>query len=177
MLNAAYWTLARRVDDPALSASLVGELAEASAHMIDGQTLDSLGGFDASVASDEQRLRLVHRWKTGALMRAACRMGAISARARNADLDAVTRYAQAVGLMFQVVDDLIDVEQSTEQAGKRTGKDAHAGKLTFPGVVGVEASRAEVSRLLDESLAAIEPMGRAAGDLADLARVLAGRTR
>lgn len=177
MLNAAYWTLTRRVQDPALSASLIGELADASAKMIDGQTLDSLGGFDASVAGDEQRLRLIHRWKTGALLRAACRMGAISARAGNTDLDAITRYAEAVGLMFQVVDDLIDVEQSTEQAGKRTGKDAHAGKLTFPGVLGVEASRAEVVKLLDASLSAIEPMGGAAANLADLARVLAGRTR
>ncbi len=177
MLNAAYWTLAMRVADRALSASLIGELADASARMIDGQTLDSLGGFDAGVSGDEQRLRLIHRWKTGALMRAACRMGAISAQATDADLDAITRYAEAVGLMFQVVDDLIDVEQSTEQAGKRTGKDADAGKLTFPGVLGVEASRAEVAKLLDASLSAIEPMGEAAVDLADLARVLAGRTR
>jgi len=177
MLNAAYWTLVRRVGDGALSASLIGELADASARMIDGQTLDSLGGFDAEVAGDERRLRLIHRWKTGALIRAACRMGAISARASNAEMDVITGYAEAVGLMFQVVDDLIDVEQSTEQAGKRTGKDAQAGKLTFPGVLGVEASREEVARLLDASLSAIEPIGEAAGDLADLARVLAGRTR
>ncbi len=177
MLNAAYWTLARRVKDASVSGLLIGELADASARMIDGQTLDSLGGFDADVSSDEPRLRLIHRWKTGALLRAACRMGAMSARANSDMLDAITRYAEAVGLMFQVVDDLIDVEQSTEQAGKRTGKDADAGKLTFPGVLGVEASRAEVVKLLDASLAAVEPLGEAGGDLADLARVLASRTR
>lgn len=177
MLNAAYWTLAQRVNDPALAGVLIGELADASARMIDGQTLDSLGGFDPSVSSDEQRLRLIHRWKTGDLLRAACRMGAISMAAREDQIDAITRYAEAVGLMFQVVDDLIDVEQSTEQAGKRTGKDADAGKLTFPGVLGVEASRAEVTKLLDASLSAIEPLGGGGGDLADLARVLASRTR
>lgn len=177
MLNAAYWTLAHRVGDPALSGVLIGELADASARMIDGQTLDSLGGFDQSVSDDEERLRLIHRWKTGALLRAACRMGAISTKASEANLDAITRYAEAVGLMFQVVDDLIDVEQSTEQAGKRTGKDAEAGKLTFPGVLGVEASRAEVAKLLNECLSVIEPMGEGGGDLADLARVLASRTR
>lgn len=177
MLNAAYWTLARRVEDPGLSGVLIGELADASARMIDGQTLDSLGGFEADVSSDEERLRQIHRWKTGALLRAACRMGAHSVSASENQIAAITRYAEAVGLMFQVVDDLIDVEQSTEQAGKRTGKDADAGKLTFPGVVGVEASRAEVAKLLNASLSAIEPMGAVAGDLADLARVLAGRTR
>lgn len=177
MLNAAYWTLARRVPEASLSARLTLELAEASARMIDGQTLDTLGGFDAATRSDEARLRLIHRWKTGALLRAACRMGAITAHASEAKLEAITRYAEALGLMFQVVDDLIDVEQSTEQAGKRTGKDADAGKLTFPGVVGVEASKAEVANLLEAALAAIEPLGAAAGDLADLAKVLASRTR
>ena len=177
MLNAAYWTLSKRVEDAKTSASLIAELADASARMIDGQTLDSLGGFETDLSDDEARLRLIHRWKTGALLRASCRMGAISAGADDATLEAITTYAEAVGLMFQVVDDLIDVEQSTEQAGKRTGKDADAGKMTFPGVVGVEASRAEVARLLNLSLAAVDPIGSGGGDLADLARVLASRTR
>ena len=176
MLNLAYWTLARRVDDRVLSAGLTLELADASARMIDGQALDTLSGFEASMP-DEDRLRLVHRWKTGALLRAACRMGAMSAGADDQQLDAITRYAEAVGLMFQVVDDLIDVEQSTEQAGKRTGKDADAGKLTFPGVMGIEASRAEVAGLLQAGLRALEPLGEHGGELADVARVLAGRTR
>ncbi|MEQ8317696.1 MAG: polyprenyl synthetase family protein [Phycisphaerales bacterium] len=177
MLNAAYWTLAKRVEDPHTSALLIAELTDATARMIDGQTLDSLGGFDAGLSDDESRLGLIHRWKTGALMRAACRMGAISAGADRAAIDAVTKYAEAVGLMFQVVDDLIDVEQSTEQAGKRTGKDADAGKLTFPGVVGVEASRAEVANLLEASLVALGPLGGRGRDLSDVARVLASRTR
>ena len=177
MLNAAYWTLAHRVADRDLAAGLMLELSDASAQMIDGQTLDTLGGFDASTREDEARLWLIHRWKTGALMRAACRMGAISARASEEKLAAITTYAEALGLMFQVVDDLIDVEQSTEQAGKRTGKDADAGKLTFPSVMGVKASRAEVANLLDSALASLEPFGASAGDLADVAKVLASRTR
>jgi len=177
MLNAAYWTLAHRVPGRELTARLTLELADASARMIDGQTLDTLGGFEASMGDQADRLRLIHEWKTGALMRAACRMGAISARAGDDELSAVTRYAEAVGLMFQIVDDLIDVEQSTEQAGKRTGKDAKAGKLTFPGILGIDASRAEVSRLLGDSLAAVAVLGERGDDLADLARVLASRTR
>ena len=177
MLNAAYWTLARSVPDAALAARLTLELAEASGRMIDGQTLDTLGGFDAGTTGDEARLRLIHRWKTGALLRSACRMGAITARATDTQLAAITTYAEALGLMFQVVDDLIDVEQSTEQAGKRTGKDADAGKLTFPGVLGVDASRAEVANLLETALGAVASLGPAAADLADLAKVLASRTR
>ncbi|MGD1917035.1 MAG: polyprenyl synthetase family protein [Phycisphaerales bacterium] len=177
MLNAAYWTLARRVPDATMSARLTLELAEASARMIDGQTLDTLGGFDPAVSSDADRLRVIHEWKTGALLRAACRMGALSATASEDELAAITAYADAVGLMFQIVDDLIDVEQSTEQAGKRTGKDAEAGKLTFPGVLGVDASRSEVAKLLDASLAAVDPLGPRGEELADLARVLAARTR
>ncbi len=177
MLNAAYWTLARRVSEASMSARLTLELAEASARMIDGQTLDTLGGFDPSISSDADRLRVIHEWKTGALLRAACRMGAVSAKASDQELVAITTYAEAVGLMFQIVDDLIDVEQSTEQAGKRTGKDAEAGKLTFPGVLGVEASRSEVAKLLEESLAAVAPLGTQGSELADLARVLAARTR
>ena len=177
LLNAAYWALATRVPDAAIALEQVRELAEACARMIDGQALDTLGGFDDDLATDEARLRRIHQWKTGALLSAACRMGAISARASDTQRRAITDYARALGLMFQVVDDLIDVEQPTEQAGKRTGKDADAGKLTFPGVLGVEASRAEVRALLDESLHALAPLGPAGGDLADLARVLASRTR
>ncbi|MCW5757253.1 MAG: polyprenyl synthetase family protein [Phycisphaeraceae bacterium] len=177
MLNAAYWALATRVPDATIASNQIRELAGACARMIDGQALDTLGGFDKVLSTDEARLRRIHQWKTGALLSAACRMGAISARASDTHLAAISDYALSLGLMFQVVDDLIDVEQPTEQAGKRTGKDADAGKLTFPGVLGVEASRAEVGRLLDKSLCSLEPLEQSGGDLADLARVLASRTR
>src|SRR5690606_31423666 len=98
-----------------------------------------------------QRLRTIHLHKTAALLRASCRMGAMCGDADEVALAAVTGYAQAAGLMFQIVDDLLDVTATTQQLGKATGKDADKGKLTYPGVIGVDASRAEVARLRNEA--------------------------
>ncbi|MEO1008546.1 MAG: polyprenyl synthetase family protein [Planctomycetota bacterium] len=177
MLNAAYQALAMRVRDAGVARTLSAELAEASARMIDGQALDTLGCFPAGLDGDADRLGTIHAWKTGALLRAACRMGAITAGAPADHLEAITAYAEDLGLMFQIVDDLIDVEQSTEQAGKRTGKDADAGKLTFPGVLGTERSRQEVARLRAEAIEKLAPLGPRGAVLADLAAAMAERTR
>ena len=89
----------------------------------------------------------------------------------------ISRYGRSVGLMFQIVDDLLDVEQTSEHAGKRTGKDAAAGKLTFPGVLGVARSRQEVGKLRESALAELTPLGPAAGGLRNLTEYLATRTR
>jgi len=140
-----------------------------------------LGGFDGG-ESQRDRLEAIHRNKTAALIRAACRMGVLSASGRDPEgaeraMGPVTAYSEAVGLMFQVVDDLLDVEQSAEQTGKRTRKDAAAGKLTYPGILGVEASRREVRRLLEASLEAVRALGTRASALGDLAVHLAGRSK
>jgi geranylgeranyl diphosphate synthase type II len=92
-------------------------------------------------------------------------------------LGSVTKYAEAIGLMFQIVDDLLDVTQSTEHLGKKSGKDQDAGKLTYPGVLGLEPSRAEVRRLHEVSLAALEPLGERAEPLRQLSTYMAVRTR
>lgn len=155
---------------------LMTELATATGSMISGQIYDTVGGFPHEL-SDEQRLAVLHRGKTGALFRAACRMGAIAAEASDEQLAALTTYGEAAGLMFQVTDDLIDVEQKAEHVGKETGKDAARGKLTYPGVHGVEASRATVDRLLTESIAALEPIGEMGRELITLAEDMARRTR
>lgn len=177
MLAAAFEVLARAPElDHAVTARLVGELSAATRRMVDGQVYDTLGGFDAAL-NEEQRLRLTHELKTGALLSAACRMGAIAAGADEANLAAITAYAERIGLMFQIVDDLLDVEQSAEQIGKRTGKDEEAGKLTFPGVLGVEASRIEIERLGREAESALDPLGEAAGPLRSMAVWLSSRTR
>jgi len=157
-------------------ARLVTELAAATGSMISGQVYDTIGGFPHELA-DEQRLAILHRGKTGALFRAACRMGAIAAGAAGESLAALTAYGESAGLMFQVTDDLIDVEQEADHAGKATGKDAKAGKLTYPGVHGVEASRATVERLLADSRTAIAPLGDAGRELITLAEDMARRTR
>jgi geranylgeranyl pyrophosphate synthase len=164
------------LDSPRRGAEVARELAAATTGMITGQVYDTLGGFPGSPDA-ATRLRLIHDHKTGALLRAACRMGAIAGNASDADLAALTEYGRAMGLMFQVVDDILDETQSTEHLGKASGKDRDAGKLTYPGVFGVEESRRHVERLLAESLAAVAPLGEAAAPLADLARNLATRTR
>ncbi len=176
MLTMAFQTLLEQTPDPKVAARLCAELAQGTTGMIAGQVYDTLGGF-APGLSDRDRLTLVHRNKTGALIRAACRMGALAGGASDEALAAITTYGEDIGLMFQIVDDLIDVTQSAEHAGKRTNKDQDAGKLTYPGVLGIEASRAEVARSLAEAHGSLLGFGVRAGALRDLAEYLAVRTK
>jgi geranylgeranyl diphosphate synthase type II len=181
MLTMAFQLLTDRVSDPRLANQLIRELADGTTAMIAGQVYDTLGGFDPADAPAD-RLNTIHRKKTGALIRAACRMGALSAlhslsSTDTARVDAISAYADAIGLMFQVVDDLLDVTQTTDHLGKKAGKDIDAGKLTFPGVHGVERSRAFVRELHDDALAAVEPLGAPAEPLRQLASYMAVRTR
>jgi geranylgeranyl diphosphate synthase, type II len=167
--------------DPALSSPMTRELARATSAMIDGQVRDTIPETDPSL-SDIDRLHVIHHGKTGALIHAACTMGAMCGLGAGHDPDddrliAIADYARAVGLMFQIVDDLIDVEHTAEHTGKRTRKDAGAGKLTFPGLLGVEASRQEIERLRVAGVQAVEPMGSSAKPLAAVADYLAARTR
>ncbi len=165
-------------------ARLVSELVDGTSGMIDGQVYDTLGGLDASL-DNAGRLEAIHSRKTGALIRAACRMGAVlGAHAagmgeprRDEAVDRLSRFGEAVGLMFQIVDDLLDVEATREQAGKRTGKDAEAGKLTYPGVHGVERAREEAVRLGGVAARAVEPFGEGGAALRELAASLATRAR
>ena len=92
-------------------------------------------------------------------------------------LDSVTQYGEAMGLMFQVVDDLLDITQSTQHVGKATGKDAASGKRTYPGVLGEAACRDEVARLRTEAVMAISNLGDAADPLVGLADLMAIRTQ
>lgn len=158
-------------------AAICGELAGATSRMIGGQVLDTLGGFGVDERDASARLRRIHHDKTGALLTAACRMGARCGGADGPALAAVTAYGEHVGLMFQIVDDLLDVTQSTEHLGKASGKDESAGKLTFPGVYGIEASREHVERLHVSAVEALAPLGRATRRLKELAAYMAVRTR
>ena len=155
---------------------LCSELSGAATAMIAGQVYDTLGGFPENLSAKE-KLDLIHRNKTGALIRCSCRMGAICAGADALQLEQLTKYAEAVGLMFQVVDDVLDETQSAEQMGKRTHKDAEAGKLTYPGLFGLEGSRTQVRELEKEALTAIETFGDSAEPLRELCRLLAVRTK
>ena len=182
LLTSAFQVLADRVGCESLRAKLTLELATGTNGMIAGQIYDTLGGFPPGL-KPIQKLETIHRNKTGMLIRAACRMGALTALdgrpgANRFDaLGAITTYSESIGLMFQIVDDLLDVTQSTEHLGKKAGKDIDAGKLTYPGVLGVEATRAEVRRLYDVSLKAVEPLGEAAEPLRQLSTYMAVRTK
>jgi geranylgeranyl diphosphate synthase, type II len=152
------------------------ELMSGTVRMIAGQVYDTLQGFPSGLG-DGQKLELVHHNKTGALLEASCRMGALAAGADEATIARLTAFGRATGLMFQIVDDLIDATQTAEHAGKATGKDAEAGKLTYPVVHGIDGSRREIARLRSEASEAIAPLGAKADRLAQLLEFLASRTK
>jgi geranylgeranyl pyrophosphate synthase len=176
MMSLAFGLLIGRIRPPQLAAEVAAELISGTNDMIAGQVYDTLPAFDADVTPLE-RLKTIHRHKTGALMRAACRMGGMCGRADAEQLEALTVYAEAIGLMFQVVDDLLDVTQTTEHLGKTAGKDVDQHKLTYPALIGVEASRQEVQRLREQAHAALEVLGDKAQPLHELCDFLAVRTR
>ena len=161
---------------PQHADAVVRSVASATAQMINGQVLDTLGGH-AAHSTPQQRLHSIHSQKTGALIRCACSVGAISGSATKVQLDSLTRWGDTIGLMFQVVDDLLDVTQSAEHVGKAVGKDEGAGKLTYPAVLGIDATRGEVDRLRGESLDTLTAFGSTADPLRTLTEYLAGRTR
>lgn len=157
--------------DPRIALRLSNELALGTRAMIEGQIYDTLGGMDEGI-SDLEAVELIHRNKTGALLRASCRMGALSAGASQEALALITRYSETIGLQFQIIDDLLDVEGCSDAVGKALGKDAAAGKRTYPGAVGVDASRSAANRLGDEAaraLSDLESMGL--GDTEPLRRI------
>jgi farnesyl diphosphate synthase len=122
-------------------------------------------------------LEHMHACKTGALIRASVRLGALTANADTPTLDALDRYAAAVGLAFQVRDDILDVEGTAAVIGKTAGKDAAAGKPTFPSIIGLDASRERLDELTDNALTAIAPLGERGEWLDELARYAAQRIR
>jgi geranylgeranyl diphosphate synthase type II len=176
MISIAFEFIAESPLSPESIVGLTRELASATTAMVNGQVYDTLGGFPAGIGAEE-KLKLVDRNKTAALLRAACRMGGVCGSAGNQSMEALTGYGEAIGLMFQVVDDLLDVTQSAEHIGKATGKDIQAGKVTWPGVLGVDASRTAVQRLRDQALQSLAPLGPAADPLRELCDDMAVRTK
>ena len=126
----------------------------------DSGTVEESGGSRPPLA-----LESIHRRKTGALFRSSLRLGLYAAHGEREDgvkpqlLADADAYASAFGLAFQVTDDLLDVEGTAEQLGKRAGKDAAKGKLTYPGLLGIEASRAKAHELGNDAVAAAERLG------------------
>jgi geranylgeranyl diphosphate synthase type II len=159
---------------PSVSAKLAAELASATGPigMIGGQVLD-MGGEGKRLSLPQ--LQELHRRKTGALLTAACRLGAIAAEANPQKLTAATRFGQHLGLAFQIVDDILDVTSTPEQMGKATNKDAKKGKNTYPVLLGMEASRQEATKQLQAAMEALSALGDASANLAELARFVVER--
>ncbi len=149
LLTLAFQVLAQMDCPDHRKVALIAELSTAAGTvggMIGGQVCDIEG---EGQNPDAALLEAIHRAKTGALLRASLRMGAIYAGADDEQLRALSCYGEHVGLAFQIVDDVLDVEQSSEALGKTAGKDAQQHKITFPAVYGLERSRvmAEEERL------------------------------
>lgn len=161
--------------DAATRLSMVQALAHAAgpAGMVGGQAID-LGSVGLKL--DQTALEYMHRHKTGALIEASVRLGALaSGRSSSADLDALQSYARAVGLAFQVQDDILDVESDTATLGKRQGADIARDKPTYPALLGLDAAKAYALELRDQALQALSAYGEAAEPLRQLARFIVER--
>jgi geranylgeranyl diphosphate synthase type II len=177
LLTLAFEVLARHVRPPDTALACVRALAEAAGPegMVGGQMADlEAEGRDGGTFEE---LESIHRRKTGALLRCALRMGGLVAGASEREQMALDAYGQSVGLAFQIVDDLLDVEGDETKLGKRIGKDSDLGKWTYPGLLGIEESRSKAKRLADEAVAALAPLGARGDRLRSLALSLLERDR
>jgi geranylgeranyl diphosphate synthase, type II len=176
LLTLAFQVLAKglTVDDHR-GILLIGELSEAAGTaggMIGGQVADLEG---EGQPPDAALLESIHRAKTGALLRASVRMGAIYAGADAGQLAALSAYGEHIGLAFQMIDDILDVEESSEALGKTAGKDAEQQKITFPAVYGLAESRRMAEAEMQKAQASLEPFGASAQRLLELADLIVRR--
>jgi geranylgeranyl diphosphate synthase, type II len=141
---------ARRYNTSALLREI--SVAAGSQKLIAGQVAD-LEAEGKDVKRDQ--LKFIHENKTGAILKSSVRLGAMSGNADARKLSAITRFGQRLGLAFQIIDDILDVTQTSEILGKSAGKDVAAKKATYPGVIGLEKSRAEARRLTRQAHSAL----------------------
>jgi geranylgeranyl diphosphate synthase type II len=176
LLTLAFQVLPKLDLPAAWRVALIEELATASGTvrgMIGGQVHDIEGEGQPPTA---ELLESIHRAKTGALLRASVRMGAICAGASPEQYDALSRYGEHVGLAFQIIDDVLDVEQPSEALGKTAGKDAAQGKITFPAVYGLDRSKQMADVELTRAHECLAIFGDRAHWLHELADLIVHRT-
>ncbi len=175
LLTEAFHFLAQTPATKRYSAKdYVSELAltGGSRHLIGGQVLDLEGeGQKATKA----RLVKIHEAKTAALLMSSLRLGAMTANATSKQLEALTVFGHALGHAFQVIDDILDVTQSTEVLGKTAGKDAAVEKTTYPSLMGLEKSRKEAAKLTKQAMDALNPLGKNGDRLHEIAAYLLER--
>jgi geranylgeranyl diphosphate synthase type II len=180
LLTFAFQLIAQRGGCQTLIARSVAELATAAgaAGMVGGQ-VDDLAAEGSAIGSGNvyATLRSIHERKTGHLLRACARLGAIAAAAGSDAAAAMDEFGEQLGLLFQITDDLLDEAGQESHVGKRVGKDQHRGKLTYPAVLGIEPSRRVADEVFGRALRSLDPVGCAAEPLRDLARFILERDR
>jgi geranylgeranyl diphosphate synthase type II len=161
--------------DPAGLLQVVHEIAVCSGSrgMIGGQVVDmeSEGKEDIDLAT----VLYIHTHKTGALIKASVKSGALLGGAKDAQLDAITRYAEAIGLAFQIADDILDIEGTTEQIGKDAGSDQARGKATYPAVMGLAESKRRAGELVDVAIESLSCFDEKADPLREIAYYIVKR--
>ena len=187
LLTRAFEILARDIKPPQAAAACCAALGQAAgaAALVGGQADDL--AQERAVAEGAKRegstaellaeLESIHRRKTGAMFLVSLRLGALTANADSRQIQILEEYGRALGLAFQIADDLLDVSGDEQAVGKRVGKDANRGKLTFPGLLGVDESRRRAEQLIAQACDALAPLGPPAENLVMLARYVVERDR
>ena len=175
LLTEAFAQLVRL--PPPTAATCVGILATASGAigMVGGQAADLLA--EREPLTDAEALQAIHRRKTGALITAAVQMGGVCGGAGQSQQAALVEYGQALGLLFQVTDDLLDACGDPATMGKQARKDDERGKATYPGLLGLDRSREIAADLAERASQSVRPLGTAAQPLLELATTLVDRDR
>ncbi len=193
LLTLAFETLAREIQPPSVAAACCAALAEAAGPcgMVGGQAddvqNDPCGMMNGECPNNDiphsalsiqhSRLESIHRRKTGAMIEVSLRLGAMTAAAEPDRLTALVEYGRKIGMAFQITDDLLDVKSTEAAMGKRVGKDAQRGKLTFPGVLGIDQSTQYAEQLIDQACQLLQPFGNQADGLQAIARYVLERNR
>jgi geranylgeranyl diphosphate synthase type II len=175
LLTLAFETLANARIDPARRVAILSHVAASAGTvngMVGGQVADLEAEGHAIQATD---LEYIHRSKTAALIRASVASGAIGGGAGDEDVARLKRFGEAIGWAFQVVDDILDVEESSAALGKTAGKDAAQQKATYPSLFGLEKSRQFAQELEARAMAEIAPYGTRADRLRELAELIVQR--
>lgn len=161
--------------DPAARLGVIHEIATCAGTygMVGGQVVDMES--EGKPDMDLPTVQYIHTHKTGALIKASVVAGALLGGADAKQLAAIRRYGEAAGLAFQIADDILDIEGTTEEIGKDAGSDEARGKATYPAVMGLAAAKQEAQAMMDEAMLALEPLGAAAEPLRAIARYIVER--
>ena len=177
LLAYAFEYIARQTQGAAAERVLqvIAQLGKAvgAEGLVGGQIVDLAS---EGMAVDEETLTYIHMHKTAALLEISVTSGAILANADDTAIEQLSRYAQRIGLAFQIVDDVLDIVSTAETLGKSVGKDIAAQKATYPSLWGLEESKRQADRLVSEAISALDSFGESAEPLRAIAKYITART-